>query len=270
MRQVKLVSRTFLSVKAGIIAVCVIATTMFAVAIAFSTTVLANAEQIQGQDTITIIPGASDKNNPAFFDVTYYPIQVGKELGWYNADDINHKIIISSGNETTPAGIENKKVIESGDIKPKNSFTYKFEKEGTYRFSSPTYPWMHGNVIASNDISTTAVTNNLNDSVAIQLSWYPAKPKVAVGQEEQQTHFIIKFINEKTNKIQEHIDYRLVIYDQSNKSVFEQGLHSGWGVEQAAYKFTTSGNYRAEVTINYILFAPVTPDVGKFNIVAIT
>jgi hypothetical protein len=36
------------------------------------------AEQQQGQDIITIIPGASDKNNPAFFDITYYPIQVGK------------------------------------------------------------------------------------------------------------------------------------------------------------------------------------------------
>jgi plastocyanin len=223
-------------------------------------------QQQQGQDIITIIPGASDKNNPAFFDVTYYPIQVGKEVRWYNADDVNHKIIISSGNETNTAGIENNKVIESGDIQPKTSFSYKFDKEGTYRFSSPIYPWMRGNVIASNDISTTAVTNNLNNGIAIYLSWYPSKPKAVVGEaggQEQQTHFIIKFINEKSNKIQEHIDYRFIIYDQNNKSIFEQGLHSGWGVEQAAYKFTAPGNYRAEVTINYILFAPVTPDVAN-------
>jgi len=230
----------------------------------------AYAEQQQGQDVITIIPGASDKNNPAFFDVTYYHIQVGKEVKWYNADDVNHKIIILSGDETNAAGIENKKVIESGDIKPKTSFLYKFDKEGTYRFSSPIYPWMHGNLIVSNDISTSAMTNNLNNSIAIQLSWYPSKPKAVLGEaegQEQQTHFIIKFINEKSNKIQEHIDYRFVIYDKSNKSVFEQGLHSGWGVEQTAYKFTNPGNYRAEVTINYILFAPVSPDVAKFNIV---
>src|ERR1041385_452446 len=77
--------------------------------LAASAIVLANAEKIQGQDTITIIPGSSDKNNPVFFDVTYCPIQIGKEVSWYNADDVNHKIIISSGNETTPAGIENKK-----------------------------------------------------------------------------------------------------------------------------------------------------------------
>ena len=194
---------------------------------------------------------------------------MGKELTWYNADDVNHKIIISSGNETTPSGIENRKVVESGGIKPKTSFSYRFDKEGTYRFSSPTYPWMHGNIIVSNDISTTAVTNNLNNSVAVQLSWHPAKTKVGAteGADEQQTHFTIKFINEKTNKIQEHIDYQFVIYDQNNKSVFEQRLHSGWGAEQAAYKFMANGNYRAEVTINYILFTPVTPDVAKFNIV---
>jgi plastocyanin len=169
---------------------------------------IAYAEQQQGQDVVTIIPGASDKNNPAFFDVTYYPIQVGKEVRWYNADDVNHKIIISSGNETNAAGIENKKVIESGDIKPKTSFSYKFDKKGTYRFSSPLYSWMHGNVIVSNGISTYAVTNNLNNSIAIYLSWYPSKPKVVTGdvggseaQEQQQTHFIIKFINEKSNKI---------------------------------------------------------------------
>jgi plastocyanin len=94
----------------------------------------------------------STNNIPAFpqfmqfFDVTYYHIQVGKELRGYNADDVNHKIIISSRNETTAAGIENKEVIESGDIKPKTSFSFKFDKEGMYRFSSPSYPWMHGNV----------------------------------------------------------------------------------------------------------------------------
>ena len=83
LRQVKLMSKTFFSAKVyvtAIIAVCVIAMTIFTLSVAASTTVLANAEQIQVQDTITIIPGASDKNNPAFFDVTYYPIQMGSKV----------------------------------------------------------------------------------------------------------------------------------------------------------------------------------------------
>jgi plastocyanin len=147
--------KTFFSSKVSvtdiIAIVVVIAITIFTVSsTAASTIVLAYAEeQQQGQDVITIIPGAGDKNNPLFFDITYYPIQIGKEVRWYNADDVNHKIIVSSGNETNTVGIENKKVSESGNIKPKTSFSYKFDKEGTYRFSSPIYPWMHGNVIVA-------------------------------------------------------------------------------------------------------------------------
>ena len=46
---------------------------------------------------------------------------MGKELRWYNADDVIHKIIVSNDNETGAAGGgENKKIIiDSGDIKPK-------------------------------------------------------------------------------------------------------------------------------------------------------
>ncbi|MDQ3084974.1 MAG: hypothetical protein M3Q77_09215 [Thermoproteota archaeon] len=32
----------------------------------------------------------------AFFDLTYYPIQVGKEVRRHNSDDVSHKIIIGS------------------------------------------------------------------------------------------------------------------------------------------------------------------------------
>jgi hypothetical protein len=47
------------------------------------------------------------------------------------------------------------------------------------------------------------VTNNLNNGVAIQLTWSPSKPKVAVGGAEgqgQQTHFIIKLLTKKQTK----------------------------------------------------------------------
>jgi hypothetical protein len=54
------------------IVIIIFAISIFAVSITASITVLAYAEQQQQQqqDVITIIPGANDKNNPAFFDVT--------------------------------------------------------------------------------------------------------------------------------------------------------------------------------------------------------
>jgi plastocyanin len=220
-------------------------------------TIPISAAVVYAEQVITILPGANNKDSPAFFDVTFYPIQIGKELRWYNDDEVSHKIIISGGEEEN----NKTKLFDSGNIKPKASFSYKFDKSGSYHFSSPIYPWMQGTVFVSDDISTRAMTTNLKNNVAIQLTWSPSKPKVG-----EETHFVITFINEKTNRNQEHIDYQFIIYDQNSKRVFQQGLHSGWGVEQGTYKFTTAGNYIAEVTIYYILFAPVQPDIAKYNI----
>jgi hypothetical protein len=52
---------------------------------------LAFAEEI-----ITILPGAQDHNRPRFLDITFYPIERGKELTWFNDDDISHRIIINA------------------------------------------------------------------------------------------------------------------------------------------------------------------------------
>ena len=51
----------------------------------------ANAEEI-----ITIVPGSSDSSRYRFFDITEYPISTGKEIKWYNADNIIHNIVVTS------------------------------------------------------------------------------------------------------------------------------------------------------------------------------
>jgi plastocyanin len=107
---------------------------------------VANAEQY----TITIIPGSSDKTSKTYFDVSFYPIQIGKQIRWFNADDIDHKIIITTENGTQQVH----QLAESGIIKPKASFSHRFDKPGMYHFSSPVYPWMKGTVLVSNDIAS--------------------------------------------------------------------------------------------------------------------
>jgi hypothetical protein len=62
-----------------------------------------------------------------------------------------------------------------------------------------------------------------------------------------------------------------VIYQNSSrngiyKQIFKQGLHSNGGIEQARYKFLTPDIYTAVVTIYYVLFTPVDPDIARFNI----
>jgi hypothetical protein len=105
------------------------------------------------EEVITILPGAQDHNRPRFLDITFYPIEKGKELTWFNDDDVSHRIIINS---TTEKSNSTELVADSGVIKPEDSYTYIFEEEGTYRFSSPTHPWINGNII-----HRTYLTDNL-------------------------------------------------------------------------------------------------------------
>lgn len=214
---------------------------------------VANAEQY----TITIIPGSSDKTSKTYFDVSFYPIQIGKQIRWFNADDIDHKIIITTENGTQQ---QEHQLAESGIIKPKASFSHRFDKPGMYHFSSPVYPWMKGTVLVSNDIASETVTN-LKNKVDVQLLWFPSKPKVG-----EETHFAINFINNNTHSNQEHVDYEFIITDNSdNKRVYRQALHSCCGAEQGSYKFIKAGDFTSEITIYNILFAPVEPDLARFN-----
>jgi hypothetical protein len=54
-------------------------------------------------------------------------------------------------------------------IKSNRSFSYKFDKPRIDHFSSPTYPWMHGDVLVTGDIST-AVVIKLKNNVDVQLT----------------------------------------------------------------------------------------------------
>jgi hypothetical protein len=62
-------------------------------------------------------------------------------------------------------------------------------------------------------------------------------PEESLGSKEGSqggaTHFIISFINNETRTNQEHVDYEFTI----NDSVFNQALHSTYGIEEAEYEF---------------------------------
>ena len=79
------------------------------------------------EEVITIIPCSSNHNNAEFFDMPSYFIKKGQQIRWYNADDINHRIVITkSGGK----GI----LANSGIIKPSDSFQYRFDSDGIYNF----------------------------------------------------------------------------------------------------------------------------------------
>jgi hypothetical protein len=208
------------------------------------------------EEVITILPGAQDHNRPRFLDITFYPIETGKELTWFNDDDTSHRIIINATSEESNATIL---VADSGIIEPENSYTYTFEEEGTYLFSSHTYPWIKGTVLVSDDISTVTRTDSEND-IDVQLSWTPIAPKVG-----QETHFKIIFISKETEENQKHIDYRFCIQDQTGKRIDLKSPHSGWGVESASYIFEKEGEFNPRISIFNINFIPVEVGVTEFE-----
>jgi hypothetical protein len=208
------------------------------------------------EEIITILPGAQDHNRPRFLDITFYPIEKGKELAWFNDDDVSHRIIINS---TTEGNNNTELVADSGDIKPEDSYTSTFDEEGTYRFSSPTHPWIKGTVFVGDDISTVTQTDSAND-IDVQLSWNPSSPKIG-----QQTHFKIIFINKETEENQKHIDYRFSIQGPDGKKVDLQSPHSGWGVESASYTFEKEGEFKPMISIFNINFIPVKVGVTEFE-----
>ena len=209
----------------------------------------AHAEEI-----ITIVPGSSDSSRYRFFDITEYPISTGEEIKWYNADNILHNIQIMSKDGKTI-------VAESENIEPKEYFNYEFKEEGEYLFQSIKYPWMKGKIIVTDDIKT--VKKSFENDIDLNISWTPSTIKSG-----EKAIFKIIFIDKKSSKNQEHIDYAFTIKDSTaDKVLYKNSLtHSAWGVEPASHKFNSIGNFIGEVGIQGILFQPITPEYIKFGI----
>ena len=145
-------------------------------------------------DIITILPGASDRSSPGYFDSNYYLTKVGKRIKWYNTDDVSHRLILTNiKNNGTSA--EKQQMTESGIIVPNGNFSYKFDNNGMYEFSSPNYPWMKGIISVSEDTNTTTVSQGMKNSVSIELTQQPIKPK-----EGKQTHQLYRPKNEQESE----------------------------------------------------------------------
>ncbi len=207
------------------------------------------------EEIITIVPGSSDSSRYRFFDITEYPISTGEEIKWYNADNIIHNIQIMS-NDT------NKTVVaESENIEPKEYFNYKFKEEGEYLFQSIKYPWMKGKIFVTDDIKT--IKESFKNNIDLYISWTPS-----IIKSGEKILFKIIFIDKKSSKNQEHIDYSFTIKDlDEDKVLYKNSLtHSAWGVEPASHKFNSNGNFIVEVGIQGVLFQPVSPQYSEFEI----
>ena len=83
-----------------------------------------------------------------------------------------------------------------------------------------------------------------------------------------QTKLNIDFINPQTQKIQEHIDYKLTVTKDDGTSIFGPIplTHTSVGSVKIPVEFPEDGLYTAEFQIEGILFQPIPPETVSFNI----
>ncbi|HEY7228261.1 MAG TPA: hypothetical protein VH481_09060 [Nitrososphaeraceae archaeon] len=213
---------------------------------------------VYAEDVISIIPGSANYDPSSqfsitrFFDNNFFPIKKNNTLTWYNADNVEHTILLSFKNGSS--------VIKPQTIEPEGSFSHAFINDGYYNFSSAKYNWMKGSVYVTDDIISKTVVDRKNNA-KIQLSWTPAKPTV-----NSNLHFKINFIDMATGKNMQHIDYEFYLLDPNGKEVFKKSMHSGWGVETASYIIPDNLNYSVIISIKGILFQPVESKDARFMI----
>ena len=88
------------------------------------------------------IPSVAETSNPVqivvkdfMFSPTPLTVKVGSTVTWTNKDDEPHTVVSDTG------------VFKSGGMDTNETFSYKFDKPGTYHFTCSIHPRMVGTVI---------------------------------------------------------------------------------------------------------------------------
>src|SRR6478735_2385309 len=93
--------------------------------------------------TITIPNGASNPHFETEAKFWYSPpvltIHKGDVVKWLNSDTEVHTVTSGKG-------------IDRGSFKPEQSWSFTFDKEGTFYYFCTIHPWMVGAIVVSQDI----------------------------------------------------------------------------------------------------------------------
>ncbi|TBR25810.1 MAG: hypothetical protein EPO63_01255 [Candidatus Nitrosotenuis sp.] len=97
-------------------------------------------------DKVTVEMAKGAASNTSCADKCYIPndvqVKVGGTVTWKNADTAAHTV--TSGKDATSDGL-----FDSGMVMVGKTFSYKFDKAGTYDYYCMVHPWMTGKVTAS-------------------------------------------------------------------------------------------------------------------------
>jgi hypothetical protein len=109
------------------------------------------------------------------------------------------------------------------------------------------------------------------DSLTVKLEPSPSPIK-----SNEQTQMKISFLQPNTETIQPHIDYDLIIIDNStNNPIFQASnqtgqpgfpVHTAESIVTIPFTFPSQGSYSVEIPVYGILFNPIPPESAIFDI----
>ena len=206
--------------------------------------------------TIRIPFGAfnPELNTPAevWYDPPIISVNIGDTITWINNDREGHTVTSgkSSGrfgwmNEDfgTPDGL-----FDSGRFMPEESWSYTFEKSGSFSYYCTIHPWMEGMVTVKesipdyphdsfgNEIEKFPVIQDTPDQmIEVDLTWEPSVIKT-----HEDVKFIYQFYNSATNTNLAKMRYDFVLI-QNGKEIYRDAGLTQIGGDYRNFAFDNSG-----------------------------
>jgi hypothetical protein len=122
---------------------------------------------------------------------------------------------------------------------------------------------------SSNASPLSKLTDGGSLTVKLEPSPSPIRPN-------EQTQMKISFLQPNTETIQPHIDYDVVISDNStNKPIFQASnqtgqpgfpVHTAESIVTIPFTFPNQGSYTIEIPVYGILFNPIPPESAVFDV----
>ena len=212
---------------------------------------------VYAEEYIIDIPYGSfnpELNTPAevWYDPPIISIGIGDSITWYNDDKEGHTVTSGEGSGRfgwmsddfgTPDGY-----FDSGRFMPGESWSYKFDKSGTFSYFCTIHPWMEGVVIVEkpipdfpHDATGQKITFPLlqytpDREIEIDLTWDPPVIKT-----HEKIQFVYQFYDPSTNSNLAKMKYNFIIYQNGQEIYRDEGLNQIGG-DYRNFVFDKSGS----------------------------
>ncbi|MDX1595362.1 MAG: plastocyanin/azurin family copper-binding protein [Nitrosopumilaceae archaeon] len=193
-------------------------------------------------------------NTPAevWYDPPRITILEGDTITWYNDDKEGHTVTSGQGSGRfgwmsdkfgNPDGL-----FDSGRFLPGESWTYTFEKIGTFPYFCTIHPWMEGVVLVESEIpdyphdaTGKEITFPLlqytpDQNIEVNLTWEPP-----VIRTHEKIQFVYQFYDPLTNSNLANMEYDFVIY-QNGKEIHRDTGKNQIGGDYRNFVFDSAGS----------------------------